>query len=175
MSKEELKKLKKELENSCISLTKFLINYCGIYNEQIHNIKISHQDIKELLPEIRRVSFESLLGNKNSFYTGDIIPVKDCYGNVVPYINPKLEIEVTLEIDCEKIEEEHLVDEVDINEDLSCYELVKLCRLFKEYNRKREYRLAHKFLKNEKNDSVKQYKKRKDILIMKGREKNEEY
>ena len=175
MSKEELKKLKKELENNCISLTKFLINYCGIYNEEIHNIKISHHDIKELLPEIKRVSFESLLVNKNSFYTGDIIPVKDCYGNVVPYVNPMLEIDVAVEIDCEKVEHEHLLDDIIIDEDLSSYELVKLCRLFKEYNKKREYRIAHKLLKKEKTDSVKQYKKRKDNLIMKGRENNEEY
>lgn len=175
MSSDELIKLKKELEKKCISLTKFLINYCGIYNEEIYNIKISHQDIKELMPELKRVSFESLIGNKSSFYTGSIIPVKDCYGNVVPYVNPMLEIEVIKEIDCEPIDDNFDLDNLDIDGELSKYDLVKLCRVLKEHNKYREYREAHKLLKNTKEEKVKKYKKRKTDLIMKGRGEKDEY
>lgn len=175
MSKDELIKLKKELQDRCISLTKFLINYCGIYNEEIHNIKISHQDIKELMPEIKRVSFESLLGNKSSFYTGSIISVKDCYGNVVPYVNPMLEIEVTVEIDCELNEEKFSLEEVVIDENLSNYELVKLCRILKEHHKQKEYREAHNLLKRNKGTKIKKYKREKDNLKMKGRGENDEY
>lgn len=173
MSKEDLINLKKELEKKCISLTKFLINYCGIYNDEIYNIKISHQDIKKLMPNLKRVSFESLLTNKKSFYIGDIIPVKDCYGNVVPYINPMIEYSIATEIDCEVTEHSQKIEEVTIDENLSNYELVKLCRILKEHHKNREYREAHRLLKKNKDEKVKKYKKEKDNLIMEGRREND--
>ena len=174
MSKEDLINLKKELGNNCISLTKFLINYCGIYNDEIYNIKISHKDIKELVPQLKRVSFESLLQNKNGFYTGEIIPVKDCCGNVVPYINPMLEIDELLQINCEKIKEE-TVTKINPNKKSCIYELAKLCRYYKVHNKLKEYRITHKLLEIKKDSNVKQYKKKKDNLIMKGRGMYDEY
>ena len=53
MNKKELISLKKELEKNCISLTKFLISYCGITNKDIHSMKISHQDITKLMPQLK--------------------------------------------------------------------------------------------------------------------------
>ena len=173
VNKDDLINLKKELETRCISLTKFLINYCGIYNDEIHNIKISHQDIKTLMPNLKRVSFESLLNNKKSFYIGDIIPVKDCYGNVVPYINPMIEYNVAAEIDCEATKCCEKLEEITIDETLSNYELVKLCRLLKEHHKTREYREAHKLLKKNKDENVKKYKRQKNILIMEGRREHD--
>ena len=173
MSKEELIKLKKELEKRCISLTKFLINYCGIYNDEIYNIKISHQDIKSLMPNLKRVSFESLLNDKKSFYIGDIIPVKDCYGNVVPYINPMIEYNVAAEIDCEVKERCKQLEEITIDENLNNYELARLCRLLKEYHKNREYREIRRLLKRNKDEKVKKYKREKDNLIMEGRREHD--
>lgn len=173
MSKDELMNLKKELEKRCISLTKFLINYCGIYNDEIHNIKISHQDIKSLMPNLKRVSFESLLNNKKSFYIGDIIPVKDCYGNVVPYINPMIEYDFVVEIHCEVTECDENLEEINIDESLSNYELVKLCRLLKEHHKNREYREVQKLLRRNKPEKVKKYKREKDNLIMEGRREHD--
>ena len=169
MNKNELIKLKKELEKRCISLTKFLINYCGIYNDGLHNIKISHQDIKSLIPNLKRVSFESLLNNKKSFYIGDIIPVKDCQGNVVPYINPMIEYDIAVEFDCKVTEHFEKLEEITIDESLSNYELAKLCRLLKEHHKNREYREVQKLIKKNKDDKVKKYKKEKDNLIVEGR------
>ena len=160
MNKDELKKMKKDLENCCISLSKFLMNYCGVYNENIHNINFSHHDVKELMPHIKRVSFEHLIKDKNSLYTGKIIPVKDCYNNIVPYINPMLEIDVTFQIDCE-VEVKKEFKDVVLTDELSIYELAKLCKIFKEHNKKREYRVAQKLLKQKRDVGVKQYKKEK--------------
>ena len=174
MNKEELKKLKKELESRCISLTKFLINYCGIYTDNIHNINISHYDVKELMPNLKRISFENLLKYKNGLYTGEFIPVKDYHGNIVPYINPMLDIDISYEIDCE-IEKEKEIQPTPLTDDLRAYELAKLCKLFKEHNKKREYRAAQKLLKQKKDSDSKQYKKKKNNLIMEGRGNNDEY
>lgn len=174
MNKQELKKLRKDLERNCISLTKFLMSYCGIYNEDIHNAKVSHHDVKELMPHVKRVSFESLLQNKDSFYTGNIIPVKDCHGNVVPYVNPMLENDIQFEIDCE-IENECDFQNIVLNEDMSTYELANICKMFKEHNMQKEYRAAYRMLKEKKEPKVKQYKKRKSNLIIEGRGLNEEY
>lgn len=174
MNKQELKKLRKDLERNCISLAKFLVSYCGIYNEDIHSAKISHHDVKELMPHIKRVSFDSLLENKDSFYIGDIIPVKDCYGNVVPYINPMLENDIQFDVFCE-IEKEEEFENIIITENMSKYELVELCKKFKEHNMQKEYRAAYRMLKEKKEPKVKQYKKRKKSLIMEWRGLNEEY
>lgn len=168
MVKEDLKELKRDLEQRCISLTKFLINYCGIYTENIHDMKISHQDIKELLPQLKRVSFESLLENKKSYYTGSIIPVKDCHGNVVPYVNPMLEYDVVVEFDCETTEEKN-INYDNLEENMNLYELAKLCKYFKTHNKMKEYRSVHKKIEEKEEPEVKQYKKRKSNLIMEGR------
>jgi len=159
MDKQALITLKKELEFSSISLQKFLINYCGIYNEKFHNIKISHKDIKELLPDLRRVSFESLLRDKTGIYTGDIIPVKDSFNNVVPYKNPMLVYDELIEFDCETNKEEKAITMETINEDLSTYELSQLCKYFKTHNRMKEYRATYKILKKKKEQEKKYSKK----------------
>ena len=174
MDKQELKKLSKDLERNCISLTKFLTSYCGLYNDNIYNAEISHHDVKELMPYIKRVSFESLLQNKDSFYTGNIIPVKDCHGNVVPYINPMLENDIQYEIYLETEKEQNL-ENVVLNEDMGIYELANICKFFKEHNMQKEYRAAYRILKEKKEPKVKQYKKRKNNLIMKGRSLDDEY
>lgn len=174
MNKEELKRLKKDLEENCISLTKFLINYCGVYNEDIHNIKIGHKDVKKILPQLKRVSFESLLQNRDSFYIGEIIPVKDYYGNIVPYVNPMLEFDDTLDVDCDIVEQNDTLQNITIDENLNKYELAKLCRYFKKHNMKKEYRIAHKLLKEEKRSKVKQYKREK-YNLKKGMKIYEEY
>ena len=159
MDKKELKSLKKELEKNCISLTKFLISYCGTTNKDIYSMKISHQDISKLMPQLKRVSFESLLDDRDSFYIGNIIPVKDCYGNVVPYVNPKIEHDIIMEFDCEVTEDKKMLDAV-ISEDLSTYELIKLCKYYKTHNRLKEYRMVCKLLN--KNNCAKKYKKKKN-------------
>lgn len=174
MNKENLKRLKKDLEKNCISLTKFLINYCGIYHKDIHDMKISHQDVKELMPGLKRVSFESLLENKDSFYIGDIIPVRDSYGNIVPYENPMLEFDDTLNIDCDIEEKNDELENITISDNLNKHELVNLCRYFKKHNMKKEYRKAYKLLKEEKRNKVKQYKREK-IDLRKGMKLYEEY
>lgn len=175
------KELEKELKGICISLRKFLILYCNVYDETIYNKKMSHNDVKTLIPDLRRVSFQSLIGNKRSLYTGSIVAVMDSYGNVLPYIAPKIQddflpqfydYKLDLTYDCDK---KNKLEEIIISEDLSRYELVLLCKYYKNNNRIGEYRIANKLLKMKKGGKVKKYKKEKFNLEMKGREEIEEY
>ena len=175
MSSEEIKKLNKEMENMCISLKKFLILYCGIFNEEIHNIKLSHQDIKELMPYIKRVSFEKILKNKTWLYSGDVIAVKDSYGNLAPYMNPMLEVSFPIEFDCEIAKEDKDIEDLLLDDNLNFYELRKLCKYYKEHNKLKEYRIAYRLLKEQKGSNKVLYKKKRDNLIMEGRLENDEY
>lgn len=170
MNKEQLIKLKKELEGENISLAKFLMNYCGIYNKKIYALKISHQDIKKLIPGLKRVSFDYLQNNIHELFNGNVIAVKDSFGNIVPYVNPKLDIEKMREITCKECIEENL-PEKEVNECLSTYELTEICRAFRK-NKGTEYRQASQLLKNRK-CKVKSYKKKKDKLMMEGKDSND--
>lgn len=113
------------------------------------------------MPQLKRVSFESLLDDKNSFYTGNIIPVKDCYGNIVPYVNPMVSYDIVVDINCGVTEEEILIDIVN-DHNLNSYELAKLCKYYKAHNKLKEYRIVNKLLKERKGTRVKQYKKKKN-------------
>lgn len=173
-NRSEIENFKKAMKNMCISLEKFLINYCGIYSEEFHNIKITHQDIKKLIPNLKRVSFEYLIGNKKELYIGNVIAVKDSLENIVPYVNPMLEITEIKEVQCEKKKEE-VIKEIIIDENISFYEALELCRYYKTHNKLKEYRIVHKILENLKDPEIKQYKKKKDNLIVKGRGIYDEY
>lgn len=174
MNKKELVNLKRDLEKNCISLTKFLINYCGISNKNFYDMKISHQDIKKLMPDLKRVSFDILLKDKSCFYIGSIIPVKDCYDNIVPYVNPMLEFDKVLQIDCEETKEDNIMENLVIDDTLSDYELRKLCNYLKKCNNTKEYRKALNLLKSNKDIKVKKYKREK-YNIKKGIKEDEKY
>lgn len=145
-----LKKLKARMDERCISLNKFLMLYCGIYNEDLYNLKLSHDDIKEILPKLRRTSFDFLLSNGRDFYVGNVIPVKDSFGCVVPYITPTLDNFISEDC-CDFGEYKDVHDEklekVIISEELSKYELIELCRYYSFKGKINEYRIAHRILK----------------------------
>lgn len=179
-NKQKLKFLKKEMSRISIDLKIFLLNYCGIYNENLFNNKVRHKDIKELLPNLRRVSFDSLIGDIKKLYNGEIIAVRDSFGYVLPYINPKIDI---IDIDYSKINndfnQEKEVENHTIDKNLSIEELIILCKRLKQYRKIQQYREVSKLLKNkieqEEYCKVKQYKREKNNLRMRGREENEEY
>ena len=123
-------------------------------------MKISHQDIKELMPDLKRVSFESLLKDKTCIYNGDIIPVKDTFNNIVPYKNPMIEYEILSEFNCEPEKEQDVIEYEVISEDLNMYELYQLCRYFKTHNKMLEYRATYKILKERKEEKQNKYNKK---------------
>lgn len=146
-----------------ISLKKFLSVYCGIENEYLYKQKISHQDIKELLPEIKRCSFEYVYKHKNEVMIGTIILVEDCFNCIIPYFSP-LEIKMgqpNVSVEENKVSKKQMIIEEAISmENLSRYELSELCKYYKRTKNAAKYRAAHKLLK-EKKETSKEYRKQK--------------
>ncbi len=176
------KNILEELLNNSISIKKFLIVYCGVPPHIIIDKKISHSDVKKLIPDIKRIGNDAVKDDKKKIYVGDIVVVKDSYGNLAPYVIPQMnnsinndDIYIESEIDPynqEQNVEKELINEL-INEDLnklSRYELVELCRFCKKHKKIGEYRIINKYLKLKKEKDVKTYKKEKLKLTMKGRE-----
>lgn len=174
------KRLEKELESLCISLEKFLVYYCGINYELIKGIKINHKDVKKIIPSLETVKFELVAKNKNRVYNGNIIIVKDSYGQIAPYINPGFQLEDNTLLCDEECNEnifnikENIFKDIIISENLSLYELLSLSKYYKKNKNLARYRAVRKLIV-EKNDKTKVYKNKKLNLKMEGKEYYEEY
>lgn len=176
MSSSKSRKAERELKEMSISLDKFLILYCGVPESAVLGKKISHRNIKHLIPDLHRISNDILMKDKRDLYTGDIIMVIDSYGHISPYITPDINL-VEQSFEFEKYDitkKEEKLENIILNENLSRYELVLLIRYFKKHGRVKEYRVARKLLKMKKDtNNVKIYRKEK--LRKRGIEDYEEF
>lgn len=152
--KEKLKQDKQRLERlrrESISITNFLSRVIGIRDNQILSSSISHEDIKTLLPEVKRDSFDHIIDNPGLIYSGEVLLVEDSYGHIVPYINPlTLEIAESTEYYGEFNDEPVVVDIPNINdfnlEELSIFELKQLLDTYSRYGLRSAYRKVHREL-----------------------------
>lgn len=174
-SRNSRRKLESELEGLCISLHKFLVLYYGISDEVVSKIDmISHKDASILIPSIMTYDVYNYT-NIEDLYIGGVIAVIDSYGKIELYIPPRNNDLVPFcDYDYKEIvnKENFRLENLLINENLSKYDLVLLCRYYRKNNRIKEYRIANKLLK-EKVLSIKKYKKKKIELIMRGREEDD--
>lgn len=144
-----------ESNNMIITMPKFLYDYLGI--EDINIFKITHEDLKVLMPEVKRYSFEKLERDYSLVYQGDIILVKDIKGKLVPYYNPLKYLEIEIK-DLDEIQKNCIIkeqEELDI-ENFTNYELkkeyfkdrklhkYKLCRVLKKEIEKRNIDLSRR-------------------------------
>ena len=168
MQNDELNKFMDELKDSSISLIKFLYCYCGICDEVIIRNKMSHKDVKIFLPFLKRLDYEEVLKNKDMLYKGNIISVKDSYGNVAPYLNPKIKIVEENNLSSENFltnkkfdnKLEDAVEKIIVASQLNDYELEKLLKIFKINKRYKEYRVVVRIFKQRKKEN-KKYKVKK--------------
>lgn len=170
------KVLKKLEKNNSISIRNFLISYCNIYCEEVLKNEITHKDIRVLFPYLKRISFEYVEKNLKQVYTGQILLVKDKFGNIVPYAKPELMEYDDIDVDIELETEEELFEDVIELESLNYHELVLLSQKYKEMNRLKEYRVVIRMIKKQKKQSGnKQYHKIKDKEYLKGRYEYDKY
>lgn len=174
-TKNELKRFEDELYKNAISLKKFLVLYCGISGDDLLDIQISHKDIRQMFPELKRMWKDDLISDKALLYTGDVVAVIDSYGDIAPYICPNLEDKFScIGIEKDDIKIEKSIRDIIEDEDLKTYELEELCSKYKETRRFREYKITSRILKRkigEKKAKSKKYKKEKKFLI----ERDNEY
>ena len=178
MNNKDKRILRKLQKNNATTLKLFLIAYCGIQDGNLLSNKLSHKDIKQLFPNLKRVSFDYVLDNIDDIYTGNIILVQDSFEKVVPYKNPHIQIyeDINIEYVEEDIENSNdTFDTVLELENLNSYELSQLAKKYKESNRITEYRKVCRMIKKRKNNGVEEYHKKKEKIIMKGRIENDEY
>lgn len=147
-----------------ISLLNFLQNYYGIVSEDLKLNNLTHMDIKILFPFIKRSSFESMDDNLYEIYNGNLILVYDSKGNVLPYINPHLEVSFV-----DRIYDEYKSDtKIDMKvidlDSLSKEELIKLRKKLKQYHQYIEEKDVVKAIRKKKDYKVMQYKKEKNEL-----------
>ena len=176
MNGKQQKNLKNLFENNHISMKSFLMCYCGVCDQELLNGKVTHTAIKVLLPYLERKSFEYVLKNTNEVYKGDVILVKDTIGNIVPYVKPNIK---TVDYDtynyCDinkKEERTNITEEVDLDS-LSKYELIELRKKCKYQQNAQYYRKVCRLIKEKKDNNVKEYHKKKEKIIMKGRLEND--
>jgi hypothetical protein len=196
------KKLKQDkqrltrLAEESITVESFLANYLGIRDNSTLSNQISHQDIKKLLPQLVRPSFDYVLDYPDLIYNGEVLLVEDSYGSVVPYFNPLFlrekkdgefeELVASVKtIECpnedmafigEYVEETKIEEIPDINtlelSELSNYELQQLLRLYSKNNVRSAYRKVREELRGRK-DSRHAAKESKERVLSKRRNKKD--
>ena len=166
MQKNQIKQLEKE--GMCISLKQFLISFCGISDESVKDIKMSHKDIKELMPDLKRISYEELLYDKSVLYYGEVILVKDSYGGFAPYVKPEIIESTPLSFDHEFSCNNKIESSEKPNRKETIYDLTILCNQLKKYRRYKDYKEACSKLK-EIELGTKSYKRRKLELKIGGK------
>ena len=147
-----------------ITMAEFLYLYCGKSDQRF--FKVTHDDVKVLMPHLKRTSFDHALSNSNLIYTGDIILVRDCRKNIAPYISPfrKETLEI-IEINDELIKEETHIEKEEYNiKELSNYKFKTIFKLERKSNFSGKYKIC-RVIKKEIDDRGLKGPRRKRKLV----------
>ena len=160
----------KYVKEHTISIKKFLKIYMGINDSKILDSRISHKDLKYLYPSLKRLPYDYAFSDMKKILSGDIILVVDDFNTYIPYEAPEAQFNVDLidkygEYTDNDFRDKHILKKEEL-EELSTYELSKICRVCKKNNRSRDYRIAYRILKSKKEEKQKtdKHKKRKEII-----------
>lgn len=130
-----------------LTLKEFLMQYYGIECENLD--KITHNELKEIIPEIKRYPMRLVDKNRQKIYDGEIIMVKDKNNVTLAYVNPMrgnnplvIEDIYLLEIDVES--KTHKEIDIDALDKKSLYELRELLKDAKKMKKSKEFRIIKK-------------------------------
>lgn len=158
--------------NGEMSLAKFLTRYEFITGSDLKNI--THEDVKDLFPELKRCSFKYVEKNKQALYSGDVVLVDDGH-KVIPYVVPKdkdLDQEYT-EVSMEKVIEPSIDDSYYDYADMSISDLKIL--LNQKFSSCRNKTLAKRELVHRGAKHVEKYNRSKEKDLILRRKNDEEY
>jgi len=177
MDKKKQKILEMLEEKNGISLKSFLVCYCGVRNQMILSKKISHRDIKCLMPNLKRVGFDHVLKNIKEVYIGNIILVRDSYCHYAPYLKPNImeyndDYEFYNEYDDKTSNKDEKLGTAILSENLNLYELKQLKDKYKELGRISEYRKVCKIIRGKRED-LSVYHATREKIKLKGRLEND--
>jgi hypothetical protein len=142
------------LANGSITIEAFMARILGVRNQRVLANRITHNDLKDLFPDLRRPSFDYVLDNPRTVSMGEVFMVSDCQGRVVPYFNPHYVIEEieyygTYEDQEPVSEPTPVIDDVDLM-DMSTYDLAQLMHAYHDKNNRGAYRRVHEELVSRK-------------------------
>ena len=166
--KNQIKLLKNELDMQAIDIKKFLVVF-ELCDESVFDLKISHDDIKLLIPSLIRVNYKRLIKNEGLLYSGGVIAIRDSFGKVYPYLNPtKTSTKETYKfIDCKSDKFDIEISELIENEELKPYQLKEVCNKLLELRRFKEYKIVKRLLSKKiafESKELKSYKRKKLML-----------
>lgn len=142
------------LANDSMTIEAFMARVLGIRDQRVLANRITHNDLKELFPDLRRPSFDYVLDNPGTVSMGEVFMVSDCQGRVVPYFNPHYvleEAEYFGSYEEQKPVEEPVpnIDDIELM-DLSTYDLIQLMHIYHDKNNRGAYRRVHEELVSRK-------------------------
>ena len=149
-----------------VDLISFLCNYYGIVNDNLNFNKLTHFDVKILFPNVKRMNTDELKYNCDKLYTGDVILVYDYKGYILPYFNPRLELENMRILESYIVEKEFIdISKLELDK-LSKDELLKLRKKVRRNQQIRDEKIIVKAIRKKKNREVMKYKIKKKMLRM---------
>ena len=87
--KKQDKRRLKGLTSQSMSMSFFLMRIMGIHNEALAREEITHRELAQIFPNLKRTGYDYILDNPQVVYNGDVILVRDATDAVVPYIIPE--------------------------------------------------------------------------------------
>lgn len=161
-----------------ISFEKFLSTYYGItgLDSKLKEMKLDHETLAGIFGFVKTLNLDEYQFCVEDVLTGEIIPVRDAFGNVEFYPNPRLEFEEEM-LEIEEIvitlpSGKSINEKIDRIDDMSLEELCvfrKELEIAKDKKYSKLVRKAIRKQKKEKQKVYKRYKKQKIELSVEGR------
>jgi hypothetical protein len=94
----------KQLKQTSISIERFVSNILGVKVEDLLRAHLTHEDVKEMFPTLKRESFVRVLDDPELVASGKVIFVTDSTNRTIPYINDRKRfIDEELQIDFDRV------------------------------------------------------------------------
>lgn len=129
----------KDLTQQSISIERFLSNILGVKVEELLRAHLTHEDLKEMFPKLKRESIAKVLDDPSLLTAGKVVYVTDSLNRTIPY---KTERERFTDIEFQS-DFDRVMDPVEWKkpacdvprikyEDLSSFSTYELCELAKK-------------------------------------------
>lgn len=87
--KKKDRKKQEDLRQNSISIERFLSNILGVKVEELLRAHLTHEDLKQILPNLKRASIAQVLDDPCMVATGKVILVTDSTHRCLPYKNDR--------------------------------------------------------------------------------------
>ena len=141
------------LENESITMKAFLARILGVGDNGLLSDRITHDDLKAMMPNLVRTSFSFVIDNPEVIINGEVFLVTDSKGKTIPYVNPKIladRAEFYGDYSQQRRKEPiPNIKDIDLPS-LSIYELRQLLAIYSKHGIYSAYRKVHEELSSRK-------------------------